>query len=167
MKDYIHLAQRPFLYFWRLATSSVSARGKGQDPVRRDEKTKSVVVRRPNETSQPTTKKTKLRRAQVAKNLLNQLNLFFGLISLVGPGGAETKESRYGQSRKKFFKSQIFNEFIGRAQGVPATIGLNRPTRRYGQSRKECNVRAAGFQRGYLHRVFTENRKTELTVRTF
>jgi hypothetical protein len=57
MKDYIDLAQRPFLYFWRLATSSVSARGKGQDPVRRDEKTKSVVVRRPNKTNQPTSQK--------------------------------------------------------------------------------------------------------------
>jgi hypothetical protein len=43
MKDYIDLARRPFLYFWRLATHLVSARGKGQDTVRRDEKTKSVV----------------------------------------------------------------------------------------------------------------------------
>jgi hypothetical protein len=56
MKDYIDLARRPFLHFWL----GVRKGGKGQDTVRRDEKTKSVASKkcRPNE-NQPTIQPTK------------------------------------------------------------------------------------------------------------
>jgi hypothetical protein len=77
MEDYIDLRRGHFFTFWRLL-HSVSARGKGQDTVRRDEKTKSVVKSvvptrtanqppiQPTKPNQPV-KKTKLPSAQVGE----------------------------------------------------------------------------------------------------
>jgi hypothetical protein len=100
MKDYIHLARRHFFTFGDWLHIGVR-KGKGQDPVRRDEKTKSVVksvVKRPAnqppiQPTKPTnqSKKQKLGPGWGAKNLLKRRQVrkpfFLGPnLSFVRPG---------------------------------------------------------------------------------
>jgi hypothetical protein len=104
MKDYIDLARRPFLYFFGDWLHIRCPQGRGQDPVRRDEKTKSVVksvVTRP--ANQPPIQPTKP---------TNQSKT-------VGPRVGSKESTKRRQVRKPFFLGPNLS-FI--RQGVPLRL---------------------------------------------
>jgi hypothetical protein len=73
VKDYIHLAQRPFLYFLAIGYTSGVRRGKGQDTVRRDEKKVSSKVSSQPTTNQPTIQPTKPTNQSKKQNFVAQV----------------------------------------------------------------------------------------------
>jgi hypothetical protein len=94
MKD-SHLARRPFLYFWRLATHPVSGVSKVRSCSSRRENEKCRQKCRPNETSQPTIQPTHQTNQPVKKKTSS------------GPGWGAKNLLKRRQVRKPFSRPNL------------------------------------------------------------